>query len=153
MTVSDVLVVASLVVALVALAVSVLAIRRDRAFLIVREADRAAGTHYLTVVNVGLRAVRINRVVMRRRRWRPGGTLFDVSAAAHLHQREGGADVMHELPFALEPAAEAVVAIPGPALDKLGPHIGVEDASGRLHWPGGRPPTVYEYVDPESVWP
>jgi hypothetical protein len=62
---ADVLGFASLTVALVALAVSVLAIRRDRASLIVRQADAAAGNRYVTVVNVGLRSVRLVHVVTR----------------------------------------------------------------------------------------
>ena len=66
MTGADVLGFASLGVAVVALVTSVFAPRRDRGYLLIREGSWVAGTRILTVVNVGLRPVRIIGVVTRR---------------------------------------------------------------------------------------
>jgi len=57
---------AGLFVALVATGAAIYAIRRDRADLRVTTSDAAAGNRWVTVVNVGLRPVRIERILVRR---------------------------------------------------------------------------------------
>lgn len=135
MTTADILGFAGLAVALVALVVSAFAIKRDRAYLIVREADAAAGSRYLTVVNVGLRPIRIVNVVTRPHRWLGWETSTDLTDWSAVVGDEGGA----RLPVVLEPAAEVVLQIPNPEMLGLpdGP-FAVIDASGRIQWPRGR---------------
>lgn len=56
---------AGLIVAMAAMWAGVYAIRRDRADLRVTAQDAAAGDRYLIVVNVGMRPVRIERLLVR----------------------------------------------------------------------------------------
>jgi hypothetical protein len=136
MSTADVLGLASLVVAFVALSVSALAIRRDRAYLIVREADAAAGSRYLTIANVGMRPVRITHIVMRRHRWRPWEATFDLGEYSGIYDAVLGT---LPLPVVLQPADEVVLRAANPEM--LGLPYGtfaVLDASGRFHWPRAR---------------
>ncbi len=56
---------AQLVLAITGLAVAIYAVRRDRAVLRSRFVDAAAGTLIVSIVNVGLRPVRIEQLVRR----------------------------------------------------------------------------------------
>jgi hypothetical protein len=150
MTTADVLAASSLVVAFVALAVSALAIRRDRASLVVRDGDAAAGHAYLTVANVGLRPTRITRVLIRPHRWRPWERPMDLTLLATLLI---GTDLSAVVfPVVLEPAGEVVLAYPTFVHDRFTGALGVEDASGRLYWPSSRRPRHYRAVDLGSLF-
>lgn len=54
--------VAAVIIALASLCVALVAIGRDAPRLRIRASEPAAGSFYMTVVNVGLRAVRIERI-------------------------------------------------------------------------------------------
>jgi hypothetical protein len=147
MTAADVLGLASLAVALVALVVSAIAIRRDRAYLVVRATDAAAGSRFTTVVNVGLRPIRIVRVVTRPRRWTLWVTPTDLTDWSGIAGDDGGA----RLPVVLDPGAEVVLWTPNPAMLGLpdGP-FAVIDASERFHWPTWRATRLVTIPRPET---
>ena len=138
---------ASLSVALVALVVTAFAVRRDRAYLVVREADAAAGSRYLRVVNVGLRPVRLVHVATRPHRWWLWVTPTDLTGWAGIVGNHEAAS----LPVVLNPAAEVVLQIPNPAMlgRPDGPFV-VIDASGRFHWLPGRAKRLVTIPGPET---
>lgn len=102
MTITDA---AQLAIALLALWVAVAAIRRDRPELLARFMGAAMGTVAVSVVNVGLRPVRVERVIRRegwvRRRDRDW-TLSPEAAAV---------TIFTELPTVMQPGDEIKVAI------------------------------------------
>ncbi len=139
MSTADLLGFVSLAVALVALLVSAFTVWRDRGDLVVVEADAAAGSRYLTVVNVGLRSVRVTNIATRRHRWWVWVTPTGLTGWAGIV----GPDCAARLPVVVEPAAEVVLQIPNPANFGLpeGP-FAVIDASGRFYWPRVRQPRL-----------
>ena len=148
MTTADLLGAACLAVALVAFAISVFAIRRDRACLIIREADGTAGSLYLRVVNVGLRPVRIVYVVTRAHRWRTWVRMTDLTEWCRI-VGEGGLT----LPLVLDPAAEVVVKFTNPAnFGVVSGGFAVIDAAGTIHWPALRTSRLVS-VSPPGPFP
>ena len=125
---------ASLFVAAVAMWAVIYAIRRDRGELRVTGTDAAAGNRYATVVNVGLRPIRIERMVILRPRWilpRPR-EMIDLPSSAMNSQDY----VESELPVVVEPAQDVILHYwPMPIGIFLGPRddIAVEDAAGHLY--------------------
>jgi hypothetical protein len=126
----------SLIVAVVATWVSLTAIRRDRADLRVTSEDAAVGNRYLTVVNVGTRPVRIERLLVRR--WRlvrlVGGTISTPGWA--LPNLEAGVQE-EELPAVIHPAASTILHYAVPEFsdwaDGYKWEVLVEDAAGRRY--------------------
>jgi hypothetical protein len=124
---------AGLFVALVATGAAIYAIRRDRADLRVTTSDAGAGNRWVTVVNVGLRPVRIERILVRR--WRLVPRLGKVIAIGASVMRAGGQE--EPLPTVIQPAAEVSLHYwPAEYGEFVGPHepdLLVEDASGRRY--------------------
>ena len=128
------------VVALVAVAVSVYAIRRDAPALRITMADAAAGSRFLRIVNVGLRPVRVERMTVRpatwRRRWETpipvphsvlGGHFRPLNTLGEEYGRAGPVVV-------LQPGEDVLVQVGVMASQKAMAHgfaILVEDAAGR----------------------
>lgn len=94
---------AQITVALIALGLALYAVRRDRADLRVRFADGAAGTFILSIVNVGLRPVRVERLV------RKHGWIWRQEDDHTSWQRELAG--VTTLPTIVEPAHEIFVAV------------------------------------------
>lgn len=126
--------VASLVVACFATWAAVYSIRRDRAELRVTSTDAAAGNRYLIVVNVGLRPVRIEQLVVRT--WRvakwwskllPIHVLVADRLEAGMRERE--------LPVVIPPAGEFVMHYGAAEIGQLtgmaSYELLLEDAAGR----------------------
>src|SRR5450759_3046183 len=96
---------AGLFVALVATGAAIYAIRRERADLRVTTSDAAAGNRWVTVVNVGLRPVRIERILVRR--WRLVPRLGKVVALHASVVPAGGPE--EPLPTVVQPAADVAL--------------------------------------------
>jgi hypothetical protein len=126
----------SLFVAVVATWVSVTAIRRDRADLRVTAEDAAAGNRYLSVVNVGTRPVRIERLIVHR--WRFLRRLGDVSPTTGWAMAKSEAAVQEdELPTVIHPASAMILHYGvhgfGDWVTGYRWEILVEDAAGRRY--------------------
>lgn len=116
--------VAQLAIALTALAAAIYAIRRDRPVLRARWASGAAGTVIVSIVNVGLRAVRVERLIRREGWIRPRDR--DYSSWTSIL-------AVTPLPVIVEPGHEVIVPI---ANEDMYPTRGrwfLEDAAGRRH--------------------
>lgn len=115
----------------VAAIASVYAIRRDRADLRVTSEDAGAGNHWLIVANVGTRAVRIERLMVRRWRFlRSFGSMRPIQGfVLRSHRKE------EHLPTAVHPAASVLLHYHmGEFADfvtRRNYEIVVEDAAGR----------------------
>ncbi len=124
---------AGLFVALVATVSAIYAIRRDRADLRVTALDAGAGNRWVQVVNVGLRPVRIERMLVRRRWLVPW--FGKATAIEALVMLAGDQEV--PLPAVVQPAAEVSLHYwPAEYAEIVGDHesdIVVEDASGRRY--------------------
>lgn len=130
---SLVVAVVSLVVAVVATAAAIVAIRRDRADLRITAQAGAAGHHYLTIVNVGLRAVRVERLLVRRGRLsRWFGRLLRLDSASALSGTSERA-----LPVVVQPASEAILHYSGHEYSEITDdpkaQMFIEDAAGRRY--------------------
>ncbi len=116
--------IAQLAIALIALAVAVYAVGRDRAVLRARWVDGAAGTVIVSIVNVGLRPVRVERLI-RREGW----------LRAHDLDYSGWTMALDvtQLPAIVEPGHEVILPI---ANEEMYPSRGrwfLVDAAGRRH--------------------
>ena len=109
-------------IALVALGVAVYAIQRDRANLRVRYLEPAAGSQYASVVNIGLRAVRLEELVLE------GGLAPGAQRGPIVNKAS--------LPVILEPGHEFLLQVPNAAnYGRTGRDARwvVVDASGRRY--------------------
>src|SRR4051812_23336288 len=96
---------ATLALATTGVVAAIYAIRRDRPNVVLRYHDVAMGTSFLSIVNAGLRSVRIVRVHCRPHRWRRGGEL-DLTASIYTADVETPAPA---LPVVLQPGEELIV--------------------------------------------
>lgn len=90
--------------AVFATATAIYSIRRDRAGLRATAADAGAGNRYITIVNVGIRPVRIERVLVHV--WRLAwffGSSYELRAFVI------GTDGAERLPVVIAPAADVVI--------------------------------------------
>jgi hypothetical protein len=129
--VGDALAAAALVVSLVALVVSALAFRRDRADIRIVELGAAAGQRYLKLVNVGRQPVRFVRV-LERRTSRPWSDLVDVTywtMGTDAPSAEGD-----DLDLVLQPAQTETLQMPSPTIRDGGTRpLYLQDAAGRRY--------------------
>lgn len=101
---SLIIAVASLAVAVFATATAIYSIRRDRADLRATAADAGAGNRYITIVNVGIRPVRIERVLVQG--WR---LVWLFGSSRELRAFVIGTDGAERLPVVIAPAADVVI--------------------------------------------
>jgi hypothetical protein len=139
----------SLLISALAFAVAVYSLRRDRAILRVRDSSGAAGSLLVIIDNVGLRPVRITRVIQARHPRFPLHSAYDLTEYAGAH-RPGQSTDSH-FPLVLEPNDELTLQINNHLLARLPGRIGVEDAGGRQHWPS-YPRRRYKRIAADSIF-